>query len=107
MDSNEHSQAGDPVISLSSALAGASLNANAPAFVPSMIPGPSPTSALPVGNETPTISLNTAASAQNDVSQTNHCNADSVSAQGIQVENSGRASSASSEKSEKSPKRTI
>ena len=42
-----------------------------------------------------------------DISQTNHCNADSGSAQGMPVENSGRASSASSEKSEKSPKRTI
>ena len=42
-----------------------------------------------------------------DISQTNHCNADSGSAQDMPVENSGRASSASSEKSEKSPKRTI
>ena len=74
MESNEHSQAGDPAMSLSSALGAASLNANAPAFVPnvnapafvpSMIPGPPPTSSLPVSNETPTISVNTAASAQN------------------------------------------
>lgn len=115
---NQNSQVGSAsVSSASSALGGLSLNVNAPmfvpnvnapSFVPSMAPGPQPNLQTHVASGAPGVSATTATSIQNDISQTNNCNATSGDpAQAMHVDNSGRASSASSGKSEKSPKRTI